>query len=526
MKILASWKLLSLLALLLLVKLFSALEGYPSTWCDEIIYSEPAVNFVKAGHYAAPSIARQLETKGVSGLDEHCFLSPPLGAYARVAMYELFGADQTGRRLTDWVFLVLTTAMLLWLLGRWVTPQATILTGMVFVLHRIVADDFGRPDLLSLLFGLAALLVVTRKNEPATTDKSFFGHAYVVGLLIGLSGLCHQFGGVFWGVIVAAVQIIQPEPRWRPVKTAQWLAFFVLGGLTAALSWLPQIAAAPQAWHQQFFYMLDLKYHLAKNFAAAARTLAADTFGKNPAVCLLVAASVLAVKWRSAAQTRLRWVLMVCFLLLAIWRCHSFEPYNVSYSIHFWAVICILFAFAFDEWSTWLKQQVAIAWAHRFLNASIALIVLTGSLTTYVGIAEAFLLPFHETRKEITTLLRENISPTDHVLVSDAFYYDVPAHSKSIWFWSEKLDLNKYNVVVAPFAAAESIPVFDGNGRTQLNDSDQYDQCFSAQQVAVFRRDFKLIAKIPTISGWQLAPHLYTPMIKGCYIYRNLHPHP
>jgi len=154
------------------------------------------------------------------------------------------------------------------------------------------------------------------------------------------------------------------------------------------------------------------------------------------------------------------------------------------------------------------------------------LIILAGSLTTYVAIAEAFLLPFHETRNEITELLRENISPNDRVLVSDAFYYDVPSHSKSIWFWGEKLDLDDYNVVVAPFPTAEAIPVYDGNSRTQLNDLDQYDQCFSPEQAAVFRRDFKLIAEIPTVSGMRLAPHLYTPRIKGCYIYRNLHPHP
>jgi hypothetical protein len=520
MKFFASWKLLSLLALLLLVKLFSALEGYPPTWCDEIVYAEPAVNFVQNGRYAAPAIARQLETKGLKGLDEHCFLSPPLGTYARVAMYELFGANQTGRRLTDWVFLVLTTTMLLWLLSRWVTPPATLLTGIIFVLDRIVADDFGRPDLLSLLFGLAALFFVTRQTNPAATEKSFFGQAYVVGLLIGLSGLCHQFGGVFWGVIVVAVQVARPEPRWRPVKIAQWLAFFVLGGLTAALFWLPQIATAPQAWHQQFFYMLDLKYHLAKSFAGSARVLAADTFGKNPAVCLFVAASVLAVKWRNAAQTRLRRVLMVCFLLLAVWRCHSFEPYIRQYSIHFWAVICILFAFAFDEWSAWLKQRISSTWAHRFHNASIVLIILAGSLTTYVAIAEAFLLPFHETRNEITVLLRENISPNDQVLVDAAFYYDVPARNKSIWYWSEKLDLSDYDVVVAPFPSLEAVPVSDGKDR------DQWNNCFSPEQAAVFRRDFKLIAQVPSIYGVPLAPHLYTPRINGCYIYRNLHPHP
>ena len=515
----ASWKLLSFLSLLLLAKLFSSLEGYPVTWCDEIVYTEPAVNLVKGGPYAAPGIARQLETKGLKGLDEHYYLNVPLGTYARVAIYELLGADQRGRRVADWIFLAVTTAVLVFALRRWVTHRSAILAGIVFVMHRLVGSDYGRPDLLSLLFGLVALVLTTKAYDPSGAGTSFHGRAFFVGLFIGLSGLCHQFGGVFWAVIVIATHLAIQGNASKPLQIAQWLFCFVIGGLTAALSWLPQIAFAPHAWYRQFFYLLGLKQHLIKSFAQSAHFLVLDTFGKNAAVCFMVVAGSLLVKWRNHPQTKLRLVLMVCLLLLAAWRCHSFEPYIRQYSIHFWAGICILFAFIFDDWSNWLKKQFSETNAWLINNAAIMVVVLAGSLTTYVGTVEAFFLPFHETRKEILALLRKQISPDDRVLVGEQYYYDVPTRRKSVWYWSEKLDLNDFNVVVASFTSPQSFPVSDGRDR------DQWNLCFTPEQAAVFNCNFELTTNVPGKRfTTALSPPHYTPRIEGCYIYRNKHP--
>ena len=511
---------LAVLSLLLLAKLFSGLEGYPPTWCDEIVYIEPAVNFVKAGHFAAPGIARQLETKGLKGLGEHYFLNVPLGAYARIAVYEIFGADQAGRRLADWLFIVLATAALLLALKNWVTPQATILAGIVFVLHRIVGDAFGRPDLLSLAFGLFAVWLVTQPLAGDAAGKPLFGRAFVTGLFIGLSGFSHQFGGVFWGVIVVAVQVTLHGTDLKLWKALQWLVFFGLGGLAVTLTWLPQIAVAPQAWQQQFFYLLNLKHHLVKSFVRSAHFLISDTIAKNPVACLMAFASVLVVKMRKQLRAKFRLTLLACLLLLVVWRCHAFEPYVRQYSIHFWALICILFAFVYDDWSSWLAQRFAASRAALLKNATIAVVILAGSLQTGIISIEAFGLPFLETRKAIVALLQNNISPDDQVLAGDAFYFDVPTRHKSVWYWSEKLDLNDYNVLVAQFPSPEAIPVSDGTDR------DQWNNCFSPEQAVVFRRDFELVASVPgVLLPAKFSPPHYRPHVLGCYIYRNKHPH-
>jgi hypothetical protein len=515
----APWALWLLLALLLAAKLFSGLEGYPPTWCDEIVYTEPAVNYVQTGHFAAPGIARQLGTKGLTGLDEHYFLNVPLGTYARVAVYEVFGTGQPGRRLADWLFLLTAASALLFALRHWVSPRAALLAGVIFLLHRIVGDAYGRPDLLALAFGLLALWLVTKPLEADADRKIIFGRAFIAGLLIGLSGFSHQFGGVFWAALTVAAQMVIQYKRIKLVDQILWLAVFGLGGLTVAVVWLPQIASAPQAWHDQFFYLVNLKKHLAKNFGKGVYYLASDTVAKNPAACLLAAVAVLAVRQRKTVRGRFILMLLAGAAVLAVWRCHSFEAYVRQYSIHFWAVICLLMAFVFDEWSAWLGKKLPSARARLLQNATIVVLLLSGSLQTGITSVESFVLPFHRTRTEINALLQKNISPNDRVLVGDSFYYDVPARQKSVWYWSEKLDLGNYDVVVAQFPTVDDIPVSDGRDR------DQYNNCFSQEQAELFRRDFELVASVHGVMlPAKFSPPHYRPNVLGCYIYRNKQP--
>jgi hypothetical protein len=517
--ILASWKLLSVLLLLLLFKLFCALDGYPPVWGDEVFYTEPAVNFVQGGPYAAPGIDRQLETKGVNGLAEHYFLNVPIATYARMPVYEVAGANMIGFRLADWIFLVLATVALLIVLRRWVTPRTCILTGIVFATNRVVESDFGRPDVLSMAFGLVALFLVTKPHGSGDIGKPSLGRAYAAGFFIGLSGLTHQFGGIFWAVIVVAVQFAIQGTALNPLRSAQWMVCFGLGGLTGVLLWLPQIAMAPLAWYQQFSFMVSQKYHLFKNFGQSAHNLAVGTIGKNPIAVLLILFCPLIVGWRKLSHLKLWWTLVACLLLLAVWRCHSFEPVVLNYAVHFWAVICILFALAFDDLTGWTKRQFSANKAGLMQFAATASIVALALVMNYIPAVETCVLPYTATQKKIAAILRESIAPNDQVLAGPAFYYEVPAHIKSLWVWSEKLDLNDYSVVVAPFAP-QDIPVSGGKGK------DQWSQCFTLEQADVFRRDFKLVTNVPAI--WfrpRYYPTSYQPHIFGCYLYRNQHPH-
>ncbi len=512
--------LLGLLLLFLALRLIYALQGYPPsvTSIDELVYTEPAVNYVNSGHFAAPGLARQLEAKGVPGLDRHYFLNVPLAAYLRVAIFEAAGTSTAARRLADWLFLLLAAGSLLLMMRRWATPSSALLAALVFVTNRVAESDIGRPDVLALAFGLLALWWST---QPGVGHERPGGRAYGAGLLIGLSGMAHQFGGVFWAVIVITWQISALESPRHLGRLLVWLTLFGLGGLTASLLWLPQILAAPAAWQQQFSFMLELKHHLSRDFGQLAIRLITLTVGKNPAVPLVIIAGLLAAGWKRLQYPR-RWkTLAAGGLLLFIWTCRSFEPYTIAYSVHFLAVICLLFALAFDELKGWAQPRMSPRWAGRLRFAAAAAVIAPGLIMTYIPLAENFGLPYRATQEKIAGLILQQVQPGDRVLAGSGYYYQVPGHNKSLWFWGEKLDLRDYNLVVAPYPTAADFPGPDRNIH------EQWCQIFTAEQGAAFQRDFELVASVP--DQWIQTtryPTGYKPHITGCYIYRNIRPRP
>jgi hypothetical protein len=520
-KRLASWKLLlAVLFLLMLFRLACTLEGYPSTWVDEVFYTEPAVNFVNGGNFAAPGVAEQCETKGIMGLDKHYYVNVPIGAYVRIGLYELFGSGQVGRRLTDWTFQIAAVLALFFVLLQRATPQASLLAGIILLTNRVFETDFGRSDTLSLAFGLLALGLVVKPDAAGVGGRMSSGRAFLVGSCVGLSGFTHQFGGVFWAVIVIAAQFAMQVTPFEPVKLARWLAFFVLGCISVGLVWLPQIALAPHVWQQQFFHMVTWKYSLVKNFGLSARGLISTIAAKNPAVIALVMVSPLAVRWQNRPQDRLRAALVICDFLLAVWRCHSFETTIYPYSIHFTAVLCILFALAFDDLARWSEQGFPSGLGKMIRPALIAAVVIPALLMVGLPAMEAFVLPYRATHKAINELLQNNISRTERVLVDPVYYYDVPWSNKCLFVWADKLDLSGFDAVVAIFPTREAAPVSDGN------DYSQWMRCFTREQAAIFDHDFVLVTNVPAI--WyrpKFYPTAYMPHIYGCYLYRNKHSH-
>ena len=516
---LVSWKLLlALLLLLVLFRLACALAGYPSTWVDEDFYTEPAVNFVNGGNFAAPGVALQCETKGIMSLDKYYYLNVPVGAYTRIVFYELFGPGQIGRRLTDWTFQLGAVLALCFVLRQWATLQASLLACIVLFTNRQFETDFGRPDVLSLAFGLLAFGLAVKPDAGGVGERLSSRRAFLVGLCIGLSGFTHQFGGVFWAVTVVAVRFALQGTAWEPAKLARWLAFFGLGGLSVGLVWLPQIALAPHVWQQHFFHMLSWKYSDVKNFGLSARGLISNVAAKNPAVIALVIVSPLVVRWRNRPQDRLRAALVACAFLLAVWRCHSFETTIYPYSIHFMAVFCILFALAFDDLFRWLNERFSSGSGQLIRPVLVAAVVVPALLMVCLPASEAFVLPYRATHKAVNELLQKNITRADRVLVDPEFYFDVPSSHKCLFAWGDKLDLGGFDAVVAIYPTHEAVPVSDGN------DFSQWARCFTREQAAVFNRDFELVTNVPAI--WyrpKFYPMSYTPHIYGCYLYRSKH---
>ena len=535
-----------LLALIFSVKLFSSLAGWPKTWCDEVWYSEPSVNYINHGVYAAPSLLQQMEKLGIGGFDRHSFLFAPLGAYARIPIYMLFGAEQAGRRIADCIFLALATGALAFLLRQWCSVRVVLLSCLLFATHKYVWLDYGRPDLFSLMFGMLALSLLMRHlncrkktDFPPHMQKKQIGNAFLVGLLIGLSGLAHQFGGVFWGLIIIMTKLTQGERPKGGWPMLQWMVFFGLGGLAGVALWLPQIISAPAVWWSQFSYILSVKHHLMKSFPGSLVELGNSTIIRNPFVFVLLAVGLLA-KRSSWSITDIRAVWIACLGLLGIWRCWVFEPYNPWYSIHFWAAICILFGLATGDLIEFLKEQ-PLTWKKPFIKkmggVCVILAILAGLVPAYNTLVECFMLPFRETRSHAIALLHSNISASDRVLVEPSLLFETPSTNKSVWQWADKLDLNDFDVVVTHYSSKESIVVFQ--------DRDSWLDWFTPPQAKIFLDNFEQVAGVPPeplptnsiaarIDGGfdSIAKHLKIPsahqgpQLRGYYIYRNKFAHP
>jgi hypothetical protein len=526
-----------LLAGILAFKLVCALAGYPRVWGDEIAYTEPAIQWVSTGVYATPGLARQLELKGVPGLERNSFMSVPLGAYARVPVNRLLGTDQTRRRVADWLFLVLATGVLFCALRPWGSGEIALFCCLVFCLHKFTGNDTGRPDTLSLAFGLAAPAVWSgwwRRHTHETAARPPAGLALLTGFLIGLSGLTHQFGGVFWAVMVVALVIAQAGRTLGLAGWARWLFFFGLGGLAGICLWLPQIWTAPDLWSRQFFYMLHLKQHLDKSFTGSLLEQLQDTLLRNPAVLLVLVAGL--------AVTRRRWssanpviVLLGCLAGLTVWRCTAFEVYQHFYSIHFWAVICLLLGLLTPDVVAFIAARLPDRHRGWIRPAVFAGVLLPGLFSLYEPFVEVFVLPSAQVRSTVIHLLQARISPGDRVLASPDFYFDVPATHKSVWMWAETLDLKQYDALVVTFPSKASIQVFEHR--------DQWDQWFTPQQARDFAANYELTDRLPpppTRPGLpadfdadintlarKLGMNFHRgPHIEGCYIYRNRHPAP
>jgi hypothetical protein len=517
-------------------KLACALAGHPATWSDEAVYVEPAVNYVQNGVYASPGLARQLAAHGVEGLDRHSSLSVPLAGYARVPVYELFGTGQVGRRIADWLFLVFATAAMFLALRPWCPAETTVFCCLIFDLHKYVGFDRGRPDVLSTAFGLLAFAVFSKWLRPAdgSVAKPAAWPAFLAGFLIGLSGLTHQFGGVFWAFIIVAMVATQAAGILGRAGLIRWLFVFGLGGLAGLCVWLPQICADPQAWEHQFNYMLRIKQHLDKSFYRSLVEQTQDTVFRNPLVFLALAAG-LAVARKNLLPANPRVVMIFCLVVLTIWRCTAFEPYEYYYSIFFWSALCLLLGWLTGDLIAFLNNRLLGQRAGWVKNAGFALVILPGLFSLYPALNEAFLLPWVKTRDNTRLLLASEISRQDRVLATPMFYFDVPGTNKSVWHWAETLDFKNYDVVVTSVSSKQAVQVYQH--------MDQWSDWLTTAQAKDFLENYELAANftpppdtnslLAEINGCVsvvakklgLASH-QEPHLNGCYIYRNRHPAP
>ena len=496
-----------LLGLVLTGQLLLGIKNYLPTVTDEAVYVEPAVNYVEHGHIASPGLALQLGQSGIPGLTETSSLAVPVATYARIAVLKIFGTDLAGRRIADWFFMLAAISAFLPVARRF-SFKAGLGAFIVFAFHPIILwHSPGRPDLLAMAFGLLALGVLLWAMDPPnrSADRRFLAGMIASGLLVGLSGMAHQFGGIFWGLVLSLVFFALVWNSGEKSRIGLGYLFFLGGGAVAVLVWLPAILENHRFWWAQIHFFPHLKNRLDVNFWRSLKELSVQTLLLKPflGLSLLVLLLTRAV---SDAERKIIAALAASIILLAVLRCASFEYYNPNYRVHFHAVLCVLFGFAAHWLWRWLEKRfVAEKIQLAFWVATLGL-VFVGRETNYASLADAFFLPKSERPAALTAMVQRDIKPGDKVLANTIMYLDVPGERKTLMFETQHLDLLGFDVIVT---SNPEIPWAETR--------DQYIDYFSRRQAEDFAKYFVCVDSTAAATVLGLKHHV----LPGGYIFRR-----
>ena len=142
------------LAVLFLLAGFLALDlasynMYPAVWCDEVLYSEPAINLLRHGTYTT-------QTYELQPPNTFPIVNCPLYGLTLVPWLSVAGTSLLAVRSFNYTFMALA-AFLLWL-ASWrfgLVRSALLRLGMLVVLHLGYGMSYcfrsGRPDILGMV---------------------------------------------------------------------------------------------------------------------------------------------------------------------------------------------------------------------------------------------------------------------------------------------------------------------------------------------------------------------------------------
>jgi hypothetical protein len=295
--------------------------------------------------------------------------------------------------------------------------------------------------------------------------------------------------------------------------------------------WLPHILTAPGLWARQFFFMLHLKQSLPHEFLDNLEGVARNTIFVNTRVFMVMLAGLL-VAWRKPTVRDLRFSLTLGLLALGTWSCLSVETLD-EYCIHFWAVICLLLGLLTSDLVRFLNIRFSARRAFWIKNALFVAVIFPSVLQLHTRFINGFMLPLPTAREAAMHLLQDHVLRPDRVLAGPDYYFEVPATNKSVWYWSENLDLRAYDVLVARYPSKQAVPVYASQ--------DQWLECLTLTQSNQFMENFELEAGQPGISAENSPFAGFDKLVKvmarkfgmsnsqpgpetvGCFIYRNKH---
>ena len=200
---------------------------YPAVWCDEVFYSEPAVNFAQTGSFHTyVSYVQPSGTFSVANCPGY-FLA--LGPWIKI-----FGGSLFAIRAFNYLLMASATALLCLVLLRFGFLQSKWpMLAFVAVLHLGYGMSFAyrcsRPDVLGMNCIVLSILAFTLQNNSLRLF-SLFGLA-CVSVWIGVPI------GVFMGFAILTGWLLLPWVRWKEVLVV------ALGGIISTGSLLLFIAS-------------------------------------------------------------------------------------------------------------------------------------------------------------------------------------------------------------------------------------------------------------------------------------------
>ena len=194
----------------------------------------------------------------------------PIGTYRPLSLtsfiidYKLYGVSAGGFHFTSIVLHALAMLMVLLLLLRWRVPtRAAFFLTLLIAFHPSCVEAVvwinGRSEIFALLFGAAALVMVSRRNIR-------HWHAAAAGFLLLLAMLGKETGVIFIPLAILAASFEPGEkngsPMWKKLHVPAALAtagalaaYFLLrlaalsgSTLPASSSWLKALPAVPALW--------------------------------------------------------------------------------------------------------------------------------------------------------------------------------------------------------------------------------------------------------------------------------------
>ncbi|HEV2694984.1 MAG TPA: hypothetical protein VG347_18970 [Verrucomicrobiae bacterium] len=397
----------------------------PTVWCDEVSFTEPAINYVMHGTYT--SAVWQFQP-----LNTFPAVNCPLYTQSIIGWLSLFGTNLLAVRSYDY-FLMGVSCLLFWLLlcrsglvssARW---RLILVTVFHFGYGISYSYRCSRPDTLGLCLTLGLALMFTVHRAGA---RNFW--LLVLSMALPWVSLT---SGLFAGLACFFAVLVLGRPRF-------FQAMVVWAGLLLGVLLLVWFLSAHGALHNFMTgasYAVGEQYVYAGKMSALARiahviklTVPAY-FGDFSCVILVLGSTVLLVLQRRELKTIVNRRVILCsaavfFATPLVFNITGHYAFYYSYTM-FLAAMSLFAATAFP-----FLQTAAGILPALVVSATVVVTVLVGlPLRMAVSLSLAKITP----RAEIQRQVDAAVAATDVVYTDDTAFFEVKQRAKIVYArWS------------------------------------------------------------------------------------------